>query len=75
MYMSKEKFEEIKRRYSTLLILDCDAVDAFNFVNEILEAEAEATEAKEPSATASIRRLKEAAYEVFAAGQEIESEF
>ena len=35
MYMTKEKFDEIKRKHSTLLILDDDADETLEFVQEI----------------------------------------
>lgn len=65
MYITKEKFGEIRKKYSTLLILDSDAADALNFVRDLLEAEADAIKEKEPQATASIDRLNTAAYEVY----------
>lgn len=74
MYISKKKFEEIKKKYSTLLILDSDAVDAMNFVHDILEAEADTVKELEPYATASISRLEQAAYEVFSAGGDIDND-
>lgn len=72
MSISKEKFDEVKSRYSTLLILEADPIEALNFVHDILCAEADAIKEKEPYATASIKRLESAAYEVFALGQEVE---
>lgn len=74
MYITKEKFEEICKKYNTLIIGDGDAVDACNFVHELLEAEADATKEKEPHATASIDRLNKAAYEVFSVGGEVNNE-
>ena len=74
MYISKEKFDEIKKRYSTLLILDGDPVDALNFVQDLLEAEADAIKEREPNATASINRLNEAAYEVYAICGDVDDE-
>ena len=73
MYMTREKFNELKRKYSTLLVLDDDFADAMNFVNDLLEAEADAIEKREPTATASIGRLREAAYEVFSILSEVEN--
>ena len=65
MYITKEKFNELREKYSTLLIVDSDVADALNFVQELLEAEADAIKEREPYATASIDRLNAAAYEVF----------
>lgn len=74
MYITKEKFVEICKRYSTLLICDGDAVDALNFVRDLLEAEADAIKEHEPQATASIGRLNEAAYEVFSMSGDVDNE-
>ena len=65
MYITKEEFDALREKYSTLLIVNSDVVDALNFVQELLEAEADALKEREPTATASIDRLNKAAYEVF----------
>ena len=65
MYITREKLTELREKYSTLLIVNSDVVDALNFVRELLEAEADAIKEREPYATASIDRLNAAAYEVF----------
>ena len=65
MYMSKEKFDEIKAKYSTTIVVDADVGEALAFVQDLLEAEADAT--------ASIGRLNEAAYEVFSISNEIDA--
>ena len=49
MYISKQKLDEIKKEYSTLIMTDSDVVDAFNLVHDILIAEAEAIRAKASS--------------------------
>ena len=72
MSLSKEKFNEIKERYSTLLILDTDVREVLNFVHDLLCAEADAIKESEPYATTSIKKLEAAAYEVFELGQEVE---
>lgn len=72
MSISKEKFDEIKSRYSTLLILEADPIEALSFVHDLLCAEADAIKENEPYATVSIKRLESAAYEVFALGHEVE---
>lgn len=46
MYISKQKLDEIKKEYSTLIMTDSDVVDAFNLVHDILIAEAEANPCK-----------------------------
>ena len=74
MYLKKETLEQIKRKYSVLIVSDDDVVDAFNLVNDIMTAEADAIKEREPTATASISRLESAAYEVFSIGGDIENE-
>lgn len=73
MYISKQKLDEIKKEYSTLIMTDSDVVDAFNLVHDILMAEAEAIRAKASYATASISRLEQSAYEAFSIGGEIDN--
>ena len=72
--VKKETLEQIKRKYSVLIVSDDDVVDAFNLVNDIMTAEADAIKEREPTATASISRLESAAYEVFSIGGDIENE-
>lgn len=74
MYIKKEKLEELKEKYSSLLIVESDVVDALNFVHELLIAEADAIKESEPDATSSIARLEAAAYEVFDVCGDIENE-
>ena len=71
MYITRKRFEEIKHKYSTLLVLDTDAEEALNFAQELLEAEADAIKAREPHARASIDRLNQAAYEIFSICNEV----
>lgn len=40
MYMSKEKFDEIKAKHSTTIVVDADVGEALAFVQDLLEAEA-----------------------------------
>lgn len=70
MSMSKEKFQEIKQRYNSLL-MDDDISNALDFVHDLLCAEADAVKASEPYATNTIKRLEDAAYEVFEIAQEV----
>lgn len=74
MYITKEKFEEICKNHSSLLVLDSDVTEALEFVQELLEAEADAIKAKEPWATNSIKKLNDAAYEVFGICGDVEME-
>ena len=74
MYITKEEFDKLREKYSTLLIVNSDVVDALNFVQELLEAEADAIKAREPDAAASIDRLNKAAYEVFDICGEVDNE-
>lgn len=71
--ISKEKFNEIKQRYSSLLILDDEPVMALDFAHDLLCAEADAIKEKEPYATKTIDRLESAAYEVYEMAQEVEN--
>lgn len=73
MTMTKEKFEEIKSKYP-LLVIEDDAARAFEFVREVLEAEAEAIKIAEPYATSTISRLETAAREVYDIGADVEAE-
>ena len=54
MYMSKKKFDEIKAKHSTTIVVDADVGEALAFVQDLLEAEADAIKTCEPHATASI---------------------
>lgn len=74
MYMSKKKFDEIKAKHSTTIVVDADVGEALAFVQDLLEAEADAIKTCEPHATVSIGRLNEAAYEVFSISNEIDAE-
>ena len=49
MYLKKETLEQIKRKYSVLIVSDDDVVDAFNLVNDIMTAEADAIKEREPT--------------------------
>lgn len=73
MTMTKEKFEEIKIKYPLLLVTEDDAAQAFKFVQEVLEAEAEAIKIAEPYATSAISRLETAAREVYDIGADAEA--
>ena len=59
--MTKEKFKEIMKRNG---ILACEVEDAIYFIQELLDFQADEIEEKEPYATRSINRLREAAREV-----------
>ena len=72
MVISTEKMKEILEKYS--FITDSDVIEALNFTQEILEAEADALKEKEPYATTTINRLNAAAYEVFEIANDIDFE-
>lgn len=74
MYMSKQKFNEIKQKHNTLLIMDTDVSEALEFVQELLEAEAAALKEKCSYATRSIADTESAAHQVFDVQREIENE-
>jgi len=65
MYITKEQFDKICKKYNLLLIIDSNVADALSFVQELLEAEADAIKEHEPYAVESIERLNKAAYEIF----------
>ena len=48
MYMSKKKFDEIKAKHSTTIVVDADVGEALAFVQDLLEAEADAIKNREP---------------------------
>ncbi len=74
MYMTKEKFDEIKRKHSALLVLDEDATEALEFVQELLEAEVDALKEKCAYATRSIAETESAIHQVFDMRHEIGGE-
>lgn len=74
MYMTKQKFDEIKRRHGTLLIMDEDTGEALEFVQELLEAEADAMKEKCAYATRSIAEAETAAHQVYDMRREIDGE-
>lgn len=74
MYMTKQKFDEIKKKYNTLLVLDDDVGEALDFVQELLEAEADGLKEKCAYATRSIAETENAAHQVFDMRREIDEE-
>lgn len=64
MYMTKEKFDAIQKKYGTLLVLSTDANDAMEFVRELLETEADALREKCVYAHRSIAEMEDAARRV-----------
>lgn len=74
MYMPKEKLTEIRKNYSTTIVTDDDVIAAFEFVHDVLCAEADATRDKAPYALNCIGRIEKAAQEVNTAASDIESE-
>ncbi len=73
MYMARQKFDEIAGKHNTLLVVDSDAAEALEFVQELLEAEADALKEKCAYATKTIDRMESAAHEVFDIRQEIDN--
>ena len=71
MTLSREKYDEIKFKYT---FTESEAEDAFNFVHDVLAAEADLLQEKEPAAWATIQRLNETAYTVFEAGSDISND-
>ena len=72
--LKEENLNVITSKYPTLIMDLQDIQDAFNFVHEVLTAEADALKKYEPTATATIARLEKAAYEVFDIGGQIDRE-
>lgn len=74
MVISKEAYDKIIRRYSSLLLTEDDAVDALDFAHDILNAEADATKEKYPYATRTIDDLEAAAFRLSCMATEISNE-
>ena len=74
MVLSKEAYDEIVRRYSSLLLTEDDAVDALDFAHDILNAEADALKEKVPYATRTIDELESAAFRLSCMATEIGNE-
>lgn len=68
--MTKAQFQEIMKRNKILFF---EVEDTIDFVNDLLEFQAQELEETEPYATNTIRRLKDAAYEVFCLKDYIEA--
>lgn len=75
LYLSENKFQEVCKEYSTTILDDGDASNAFWFVYDLLKAEAEALREKEPWATVAIDRLESAAHEVLMMESDITDAF
>ena len=60
--MNKEKLKELMEKY---IIFENDIDYVCNFCSELLEERAKGLEESEPCATNTIKRYKDAAYEVF----------
>lgn len=74
MTLSAEKFENIKKRYKSFLIIDGDVESAFNFVLDVLSEEIEALEAKCPYATHTINELESAVRNVQSIAYDVEDD-
>ena len=73
MVMSKETYQRIVSRYSSLLLTEDDAVDALDFAHDLLNAEADALKEKCPYATRTIDDLEAAAFRLSCACSEVEN--
>lgn len=60
--MTKEQLKEIMRQHC---IVDCEVEDVIYFVQDLLVFQQNELKEKEPYATTSIRRLDEAAWQVW----------
>lgn len=74
MYLSKEKLNEIKKKYRTIIITDGDDVDALYFACDVMKAEADELEEKCPYATNTIDRIERAIHELYEISRDIENE-
>ena len=61
MTITKEKFEAIISHYRLTLVIDSDIENAFDFVEEVVNAELENVRERCDYAANEIRRLEEAA--------------
>lgn len=61
MTITKEKFESIISHYRLTLVIDSDIENAFDFVEEVINAELENVRERCDYAANEIRRLEEAA--------------
>lgn len=68
--MTEKEYIKIRNKYPDAM----DGDSAFEFVHDILIAEANAIRAKEPYATKTIDRLEMAAYEIFSIVGELSGE-
>lgn len=75
LYMNEDTFLGICREYNTTILDGGDISNAFWIVHDLLNAEADALEKKEPHAFNTIRRLRDAAHEVFMMESDITDAF
>jgi hypothetical protein len=61
MNIQKEKFAEIVNKYDLTICGNADVEDAFRFVIEVLQAEADAIRKSEPYATVTIDKYEDTA--------------
>ena len=71
MEISKSKFDEIYEKYK--FWIDNPEI-AFDFVHDVLVAEADFINEEKPQWHVSARKLDQAAYEVFSMGSQISNE-
>lgn len=74
MYITYDAYEKIVKKYPTLLVVEDDPRDAFEFVHNVLCAEADALREKAPYATSTIDALEAAAYRVWDVMSDIDTD-
>lgn len=74
MTISKQKFEEIKKKYSLTIVSDYDVGGALMFVHDLLLAEADEIKKTAPYATRTINRCEEAAYLIYSLSSDVEND-
>lgn len=72
MTLSMDAYENIVKKYPSLLVTEDDPADAFHFVHDVLCSEADAIREKVPYATRTIEDLEAAAYQVWSIGNDAE---
>ena len=74
MTLSKDAYEKIVKKYPVLLVMDEDPLYAFNFVHDVLCAEADALKEKCPWLDRPVSDLEHAAYLVWDAMNDIDTD-
>ena len=74
MYISREKFDEIRKKYSLLLVVDSDTTDALKFAYDVMIAETDAAEEKSTYPVKVTNRMEQSAAFLFDILQDVENE-